>query len=164
VDIFFPFRQSPADLEHVFREKKRHINSRFFALIRESRPYPSSDGISGDDRFYLLHEHSRSSKHRAGLRVQVGVARMHMPTLGTMAIDAAVRPTLVPRFNPDTGDWTVFRTDPSHVFFGEPQIEYGVALGDSTVDHPTSATNFLRYNADTVGRVIDAFELECARS
>ena len=90
----FPFRQDPADLEHVFTGKGqcRDVPAELHDTIRSFEPYPQGSGYSGgDNKFRIFGRLSNPNKHSIALRVGINVQGMGIQELFAAEIHQVLR-------------------------------------------------------------------------
>jgi hypothetical protein len=132
-NVWFPFRENPRDLEHVFTRNGRcsDVPVELHALLRSFEPYPRGNGYSGGDSALRdLGRIANPNKHSVALRI--GLEIQGLLKMGILANNGAVR-AITPTWNRSENKLSLFELIKSTTFNYDIEFPTFVAFDESTL-------------------------------
>jgi hypothetical protein len=167
----FPFRGSPADLEHVFTAKGmcRDVPSALHDVLRSFQPYPKGNGYAGgDDALIHLNRLANPNKHQVALSIQPTLRDNTLSAAVVSSPGALIVPIVPPRWNRTKDKLAIFEvvksptanSDTIKVDFNfNIKVDASVVLSEPPLDG-VSIEGFVSVQLDKVKSIVDRLEVE----
>jgi hypothetical protein len=156
--LYFPFANSPADLDGRLR---KDFPQEFWSIFRTFEAYPRGDKyIGGNDTLIALSKASGPNKHRFTCKIGGRIINFNSDHL---VVDPAVRVSHPPRWDWDNNEMVVATTTLDGIVSYNFQIAAIIAFGNIAALNGYPVINFLSQALELCDGIVTIIKRETAR-